>query len=250
MTPSVHTRLGTAAIAENAVRELMRASHSGAASFIDMPLLFPDGSAVTIKLEHVEGGIRVSDNGFAYRALEAVGAQRSFSKTAASVASAAELSVDRRKIFVDILPEFAAAAICEVAAASWLVTERVFQRLPDEEDEEIKGHLLERLALIFPNSLIKEPNLKGASTHEWPLTAVVHVDGHATVFQAVTNHMQSVNKASTGFLDLANLPNPPRLVAVVKDRDEMAEKLLLLSQAGGRVIEQSQSDEVYLRAAR
>jgi hypothetical protein len=35
-----------------------------------MPLLYPDGSFVTLKLDQAHGGIRVSDNGFAFRELE------------------------------------------------------------------------------------------------------------------------------------------------------------------------------------
>lgn len=249
MTATAQIRQKVSEIADKAALDLVRVAHWGDSSFVNLPLICPDGSAVTVKLDLVEGGVRVSDNGFAYRILEAIGAQRSFARTAAAVAEGAELSVDRRTIFVDVSAEFAPAAICEVGIASWLVTDRIFQKLPDEESGEIEEHLLERLAVIFPQSLIREPKLKGASTHEWALSAVVQHGDRPTVFQAVGKHMQSVNKASTGFLDLGSLPNPPRLVAVVKDKAQMAEKLLLLSQSGGRIIEEAQPDDVYRRAA-
>ena len=249
MTATAHIRRKVAEIAEAAVRDLVRVSHWGSSSFINLPLVFPDGSGVAVKLDFIGGDVRVSDNGFAYRVLEAIGAQRSFAKTAASIAESCELKIDRRTISVDVSPDFVPNAICEVATASWLVADRVFRRLPDEESEEIKEHLLDRLATIFPESLVREPTLKGASSHPWELSAVVSHGGHPTVFHAVGSHMQSVNKASTSFLDLANLSTPPRLVAVVKSKPDMAEKLTLLAQAGAHIIEETQADDDYRRAA-
>jgi hypothetical protein len=61
-------------------------------------------------------------------------------------------------------------------------------------------------------------------------------------------HANSVYRTSAAFHDLAELPSPPRLVAVVKDKHALGPKLMLLSQAG-RVIESGQSDDVYQRAA-
>jgi len=38
----------------------------GDASFVNMPLVYPSGAFVTVRLTHTPGGVRVSDSGFAY----------------------------------------------------------------------------------------------------------------------------------------------------------------------------------------
>ena len=76
----------------------------------------------------------------------------------------------------------------------------------------------------------------------------MHLPSGLVVFQAVSNHANSINRASTAFHDIAELPNPPARVAVVKDREEMGVNLRVLSQAG-RVIQGDQPDEIYKKAA-
>jgi hypothetical protein len=249
MTAQKKNIASVAEAAEGAVADLVRVSHWGEASYVNLPLIYPDGSSATVKICTVRNGFRVSDNGFAFRNMERIGAQRSFARTAASAAERSELFVDKRCIYVDASADFLSAAICEVAMASWQATDRVFQRAGEEEGEELEEYLRERLAAIFPTQMAKTPTVQGASTHSWDFSAVVNAPAGISVFQAVGNHMASVNRASTSFLDLSNLTNPPHLIAVVKDKAAMEEKLLLLSQAGSRVIEEAQPDEVYRRAA-
>src|SRR3546814_11423671 len=55
-----------------------------ASSYINMPLLYPDGSCVTLRIDRLSDRFRVSDNGFAYREIEDLGAERSFAGTARS----------------------------------------------------------------------------------------------------------------------------------------------------------------------
>jgi hypothetical protein len=239
-----------ASAAEAAVRDLVRVSHWGQSSFINLPLIFPNGSSATVKLDAVKGGIRVSDNGFAYRALEAVGAQRSFGRTAHTVAAAEDLSVDQRTIFVDVTGDELVRAICDVATASWSVADKVFARIAEEDANELEDLLRARLELIFADRVAppKDSHVSGASTTDWHVSAAVTLDNGVAVFQAVTSFANSINRATTSFLDLSGLDNPPHLVAVVRSKAEFGSKLSLLSQAGGRVIEEAQPDPDYLRA--
>ncbi len=243
-------RIDVASAARAALDDLVAVRTWGGSSYVNLPLIFPDGSQVTVKIDPMGDGVRVSDNGFAYRLLENIGAERSFARAARTASAGEELSVTTRTIFVDVPEHAIARAICDVGVASWNVTDRVFGRIADQESDEIEGYLRSRLASIFADRFLPEAHqLRGLSTTDWEVSAVVKNGPTLVVFQAVANHPNSIHKATASFLDFANLENPPHLVAVVKDKSAFGPKLTLLGQTGGRVIEEEQPDETYIRAA-
>jgi hypothetical protein len=251
MSAVAKPRLNIADIAATVAPELVRVSNWGDSSFINVPLLFPSGSQVTVKLDPVDGGVRVSDNGFAYRELEAIGAERSFPRTARTHTKPAQLSVGNRVIFVDVTPDQAFGAICDVAMASWQVADQIYARQADVEEEELEDYLRQRLPIIFADRFIPgTQRMRGASQTEWVIAGAVKTiqgDGLA-VFIGVSNHHVSINQATAGILDLGNLENPPRRIAAVKEKKALGPRLALLSEAGGYVIEEGQSDNVYEKA--
>jgi hypothetical protein len=242
-------RVNVAEAAEAAASSLVTARRVKGSIYINLPLIYPGGGAVTVKIDPSPDGARVSDSGFAYRELESFGLQRSFANTAANIVEAESLEVDRRAIFVDVPIEELARAICDVGIASWQVADRITGKVSEEEEAEIQEYLGERLVSIFGSSHVQadNPKIKGQYI-EWDVSAVVMVNSHRAVFNAVSNHMNSISHASTAFHDLANLEKPPLLVSVVKSKAALGAKFGLLSQAGD-VIEEEQSDEVYLKAA-
>jgi hypothetical protein len=244
------SRVSVAEAAEAAVRDLVHMSRWGDSVFIGLPLIFPDGSPATVKLDPIEIGVRVSDNGFAYRQLEHIGAQRSFSMTARGMAEREELSVGKRTIFVDVPADQVDRAICDVATVSWGVVDRVYANLSEEGAADLDEYVRERVARIFADRFARDAKtVRGISTTEWEVAAIVHGPQRDVVFEAVGEHPNSIHKASASFLDLASLERAPQLVAVVKSKAALGARLGLLTQAGGRVIEQGQPDAVYERAA-
>jgi hypothetical protein len=239
---------------EAAIREieqqLMSARHWADASFVHLPLVYPSGSPVTVKVDLVSNDFfRISDNGFAYREIESVGAQRSFPRTADSVAADDGLSRDARCVFVGVPREQLSRGISDVATASWRIVDRIFSRIREENEDEIVEYLTERLFDIFGESVVDtEPTLIGASTSPWELTAVVVSEGKRTAFQAVGGHANSIYRTNAAFDDLAALDDPPGLVAVVQNKRTLGPRLTLLARSG-RVIESGQPDADYRRAA-
>jgi hypothetical protein len=110
--------------------------------------------------------------------------------------------------------------------------------------------LYDRLVAIFGPSRVKPEgiSLPGMSTNLWEVSAFVELGDHGAVFDAVSKHRNSIYRTATKFHDIAALDNPPRLIAVVHDKEELGVGLALLAQAG-RVIEQDQANDVFLRAA-
>lgn len=235
--------------AERAARELVRVSHWGQSSYVNLPLILPSGSAATVRIIGAGDVFHVDDGGFAYRELAAVGSERSFPKLAARFAKAEELAVGTRALSVSVSEDQLVRAICDVGMASYRVAADVYERLADEGAAEIEDYLRERLQSIFCDARIEpEEKIIGASTHPWTVSAALHTESGLIVFQAVGTHPYSVYKASTAFHDLGELPTPPRCVAVVNNLEEMGVNLNVLAQAG-RVIQRDDPDPVYLEAA-
>lgn len=233
---------------DQAVADLVRVKSWGDYTFVNLPLISPDGSDVTVRVKRVDGGFQVDDAGFTYRDLARAGADRSFSKTATKYADRKDITVDHRMILARVDADGLRSAICDVGAVSWQVLERVYARL-NEQEMEIEEGLLERLETVFGAGKVDDrQDIMGLSTKPWSVSAIVHVDGKLAVFQAVGDHANSVYRVSAAFHDIAALPNPPSLVSVVKSKKALGTKLSLLSQAG-RVIEEGQADDAYRRAA-
>lgn len=232
----------------SAVSDLVSVEAIGRSQFVRLPLFFPDGSHSTVRVERTQEGIRVTDNGFAYRELETIGAERSFGHVAKSVCEEERIDRDERAIFVVVDAHDVQRAICDVGAASWRIVERVHSKIVDEEftDEDFEEVVRDRIVGVFgAKSIRKEKEISGASASSWSVSALIdHGEGLA-VFQAVNDHTNSIYRTSTAFSDLVRLDRPPRLVAVVPKKAMLGSKLSLLSQSGGRVIEAAQPNEQY-----
>ncbi|AMM83154.1 hypothetical protein [Martelella sp. AD-3] len=222
----------------------------GDASFISLPLIYPSGSFVTVRLTYRAGGvIRVSDSGFAFREAESFGATRSFPRVARSVAADFDVEVDRRSLYVDVdNPQEVERAIFDVSAASRDTAERIVSRSANDVEAAIADALHVKLDQIFPSAVEHEGRIIGASSTEWEVTAIAKYKGHSAIFQAVTNYPVAIFKASTAFHDLAALDNPPTLVSVVANKEEMGKNYSILAQAG-RVIEIGQTNDAFVSAA-
>ncbi|MBA3895771.1 MAG: hypothetical protein H0X36_01235 [Sphingomonadaceae bacterium] len=202
-----------------------------------------------MRVSRAVGGFRVDDGGFAFREIDQIGFARSFPSEAKKVAEPEGLCFDRRLIFVDCAPEELSRRICDVAAASCDLTERLVRRVAEREEAELEDGLRERLVRVFGTSHLDESqDIVGSSTIKWSVSAIVRIERDVIIYQAVSTHANSVNKASTAFHDLLQLPHPPLRVAVVKDKNQLGSKLALLAQAG-RVIQSDQPDDIYRAAA-
>jgi hypothetical protein len=245
---ALHNR-GLLGAVEAAAEDLVRVRKWGDSVYVNLPLVFPGGSFATVRVSPAPGGYRIDDGGFAFRELESIGAERSFWRTAAKIAEREHLETNRRVIFCTADENDLQRAICDVAAASHAIAEQVYRKAAEQDEGEIEDYLHQRLIDIFGEDRLADVNsIRGSSTTDWEVSAILRADGHVAVFQAVAQNANSIYRATTAFHDLLELPNRPRLVAVVKDKAALGPKLSLLSQAA-RVIEQDQPNEDYLRAA-
>jgi hypothetical protein len=240
--------LGLEEIVETMVHELVTVQRVVNDAFINLPFIYPSGASVTVKVTPHRGFYRVSDAGFAFREIEAIGAERSFPGVASPIITASDLKRDASVLFADVDKDCLFRAICDVGMASWQIADRIYARASEESDDDVEEYLRTRLEHIFGAAHVHPGKMVGASTSEWDVTAIVERGGKSTVFQAVAPHANSVYRTNSAFHDLAALDNAPKLVAVVRDKTALGARLALLAQAG-RIIEDKQPDDVYERAA-
>ena len=234
----------------NAVGALVSTRSFGDTVYVSLPLFFPSGTPVTVRVDRAEIGFRVSDNGFAYRELEDVGADRSFWGTADALIFEEGLERGKRTIFVEVFAENLERAICDVGAIAWKIVDRVYSNLVEPDVSDLEERIQSRLERLFGSQSVEiEPSIAGVSSTRWPMTAAVKRRGRVTVFQAVGNHANSIYRTSAAFRDLALLERSPSLIAVVRNKAELGAKQSFLTQAGGKIIQDDQPDETILRLA-
>jgi hypothetical protein len=248
MRLSLASNDGFRATVEKAVAGLVRAERIRETFFVNLPMVYPDGSFVTVRIDPVTAGARVSDAGFAFREVEDIGANRSFKRTANRIADKFCVEVSEKAIFTTARYEELERAICDVAAVSWRVVSEIYEKQADEVEAELADELSIRLKSVFgADKVFEGDKLLGASTTEWPVSATVIVGGHRAAFQAVIDHPNSIYRTSTAFKDIASLGKDIRLIAFVKSKAAIGPKLQLLSP--GRVVEEGQSNDLLEKAA-
>src|SRR3990167_9986088 len=87
---------------EDAVAVLVRVSGWGQFAYVNLPIFMPSGAPATVRVRMAKDGFEIDDGGYAYRELEAVGAERSFPREAANAAKLEELNTDTRRIWVTV----------------------------------------------------------------------------------------------------------------------------------------------------
>lgn len=217
---------------------------------IRLPIIMPSGSNATVRVIENGGRYFVGDLGLAYLQAESMGYKSSFWRTADALTKQLELERNKTEIGVTVSTEDLYTAVCEVALTSWRVADTVASKAEEAALAEIEDTVAERLLKLFGKDSVRlGEEIVGSSHSEWEFTAVVHQSHNVvTAFQAVGPHAQSVYKASASFHDVALLDDAPKLVAVTRDREELGNRLGLLSQVAN-VIEENASDKTYRKVA-
>jgi len=237
-------------VAESAAAALLSVRHWSDSSFITLPLIYPSGASVTVKLSPVKDGLRVSDGGLAYREIERFGAQRSFPQVVRKHIEGRELSADRRSVYADVPPHEVEATICDVGITSLQVAEQIVAKAAEVHAEDIADALEQRLVEVFGVDQVKSNvEIVGSSSTSWKVSAINRMEGCLAVFQAVSVTPMSIFRTSAAFHDLALLDQPPNLIAVVESKEKLGAKNLGILHQAGRVIEFRDSIETYRLAA-
>jgi hypothetical protein len=86
---------------EDIVRDLVRFERINGALFVNLPMIYPDGSFVTVRIDRSGTGYIVSDAGFTFREVGDIAGSRSFRRAANRIAQANEVIVGERHLYVE-----------------------------------------------------------------------------------------------------------------------------------------------------
>lgn len=217
---------------KNAVEGLVRASAWGNAYLISVPLVYPSGTTVGIKVVPSKGGYVVTDAGLGFREAEGFEAQRSFGAHAGRIKDqvGVEYTSDHEFQMFATARQLA-SAIRRVSYASHRSAVKSFHSLPEACEQEIGAALFQRLRETFgKENVAGDLKLAGASNIEWPFAAQVLQGVRRIVFDVVSPQWTSVVAAKSKFSDVRHLGPNTVPVAVVDSIDAMGKWLPLISQ--------------------
>lgn len=223
-----------------AVENLVRASAWGNAYLINLPLAYPSGSTVGVKVTPQKGGYLVSDFGLGWREAEGYEAQRSFGAHAGRIKKHVGVEYgDDHEFYFFANERQLAAAIRRVGYASHRAAIKAFNSIPEEAEQEIGAELFQRLRDTFGlENVSGDLRLAGASNITWPFAAQVLQGKRRVLFDVVSPKWASVVSTKSKFSDVRHLGAHTVPIAVVDSIDAMGKWLPLISQEA-EVIEAS-----------
>lgn len=237
-------------VVDGVARALVDVRHAPDGSFISLPVLYPSGSVVVIRIDpHHDGRYLVSDMGMGFEEADLMGAGRLFVLSAPAIAVRAEVRFDRQTFSLGVRQEQLVGAVSVIAACSQEAVQVAAFRLDEKKKADAADRLCERLCRLFtPAKVERGATVVGASNTPWTVTALVRADGHKAVYEPVSDHPNSVASALTKFVDLNQLDHPPARIAVVRKKELLGTRLALIATAAN-VVEEGVSDQTLERLA-
>jgi hypothetical protein len=248
------------ALIDNVARELVAAEHHVSGSFLRLPLLYPSGATVVVRVDQGEGRYFVSDWGLGYRETDVYGAGSFYLRHARHIAEKAGVGFDNQAFFVmEASREQLAGAVVTIGNCSHEAAMRAADAQAEKTFEDSKERLYERLVAVFAKEtgtakkvVAKNARVVGQSSTEWPVATLVTLPGskRATIFEPVTKHHNSVAHAAMKFQDIALLGDEaPNRVAIVHEKREFGTLLGVLSHAAN-VVDEDVSDDTIVRLSK
>lgn len=237
-------------VVDSAARALADTRHERQASFINLPVMYPSGSMVVVRIDpHHDGCFLVSDIGLGFQEADLMGAGKIYAHSAPAVAVRAGVHFDHQAFSLGVRQDQLAGAVAVIAACSQEAVQVAAFRLDERQKADAADRLCERLFRLFtPAKVERGATILGASNTPWTVTALVRADGHRAVYEPVSEHANSVASALTKFVDLTQLEHPPARIAVVRNKQLLGTRLSLIATAAN-VVEEGVSDQTLERLA-
>ena len=242
--------IGLEELAGQVARGLSKAGMLDGRAFIRTSVLFPSGATVVVVIEEEGGGnYRLTDLGQGRDEADLLGIAAAYNRQAQEIARFSGLRLDGGAMTLrDVNRDQLIAGTMVVANASARALERTMLRAAPRPEEGSIDRLVTRLTTLFPKAeVVREVEVRGASTHAWPVAAMVTTESGRAVFDVVKPSPVSVVFASAKFHDFARLEDAPTRIAVVHRKAALGDLLTVVAQAA-RVVEDDAPDTVFTRA--
>lgn len=245
---------------DDVARQIVATEHDLSGAFIRLPMLYPSGGMVVVRIQKGDNRFFVSDFGLGYQETELYGASTFYMRHAKSIAEKSGVGFDNQAFFIlEASREQLAGAVVTIANCSQEAAMRAADAQAEKTFEDSKEVLYERLVSVFakkfetPKKIVtKNARIIGSSATEWAVATLVRLPGvtHPTIFEPVTKHHNSVANATMKFHDISRLgKDAPARVAVVHKKEEFGTYLSVLSQAAN-VVDDTVADDVLVKLAK
>lgn len=243
------SRSSFSSLVDRVARELMAIKHQVRHSVISTPLMYPSGSSVVVRINDAGTEYFVTDFGMGYEEASMLGASNIFVRYGKAVAEAAGIGFDGRAFFINRITESQlAGAVVTVANCSQETVTIAAFKSADRRREAATDALYKRLNKAFPaRNIAKDVRVYGR-LREWHVATMVKREERSTIFEPVSAHHTSIFAASAKFRDIGGVDDAPARVAVVRNKEDLKDNLLVISQ-DAMVIDRDVSSEVYQKLA-
>jgi hypothetical protein len=228
---------------EQVLNELSKAIFRGrvrhSTLFVSTGVTYPNGVETAVRIDRNREGFVVSDDGYASRIAETMGAASTLSRLAPGVSARSGISFERGTFFLsDVSRESLPVAIGAVANSSSRSIERVLALIGQPRLRRSRELFDKRLREAFGKNIVFDLEFRGATGRNWEFDAGIERDGLIVrLFELVSPSTQAVAIANMKISDTRAVPEPPSVVAALVDYERTDPALrAILSSSGGTVI--------------
>lgn len=235
---------------QSVVSRLVESRESDEGTVVTLPMMYPSGSPVLVRVAFDGHVCFVNDMGIASHEADVLGAsQRIFANQARRVAEEFGVQFDNHCFFAVQVPlDKLPGAIRVIGTASQKSVVLTQDKLSEINDSQVRADLLDRLVSVYGQSHVERDfSLVGSSSHKWNFVGRVVTERGPVVFDAATEAPASVFSAVAKFSDVRMLEQPPKGVICVPRLQKFTPDYRNLLQQAANLVEISSPDETFRR---
>jgi hypothetical protein len=241
------TSRGLASYVAEATRGLISLTERPEGIYVTFPIVLPGGQDAVLRVSQLEVGFRVTDFASGFAIADLAGTAETYLRLLRAEAAAKGFTVSGHEVMANAVSADQLPAA--LAGLSSLVHAALVQAVGTQpETKKSAKSLIDTLERAFgPGRVARHQNHIGASNHVWDFAATVLLDDRLIVSELATRNINSVAAVSLKMSDVKALDNAPGRLVMVKDKNEMGDLLVLLSQHA-QVVDEQTDPEALRRA--
>jgi hypothetical protein len=222
-----------------AMRDLVSAAHRPEGSYVNLPISYPSGSEVVIRVSGGPERFFVTDFGMGFTEAELIGADKIYVRLAKQVGQAAGVGFDNHAFFsVEVDRDRLPGAMVTVANCSSEAMTITALKSAEKAAVDHAEFMIEKLERVFgADKVNRNAKIVGSSNHEWEFSAYILNGRKKSLFEFATKHAQSVASVAMKMDDVSRLDGAPNRIVMVRNKVEMGTFLGVLAHSSNIVEE-------------
>lgn len=235
-------RLST--VAEEVAAKLMRAKDLSDGVRLTVPVLYPSGAMVAVRIVGGPDRYLVTDDGGAAQEADMIGAAgKLFSRHGSRAAEKSGVKFNSHEIFFpQAASEMLPSIVAIVAEASRFAVQLTSDSVAERLDRQTALSVADRIRDAFGREAVEErAEVVGASERAWRYAAIARVSGRVVAFEAVSPAPASVAAAYLKFDDVRRVAGAPQQVACLIRRQAFSNENIVMLNRTAKLYDLSES---------